>query len=520
MANTSSKKGNGPTDPREREVLKLLREKFDKERDSGKMTSERAETVAGMLDNLDNILGGGDDIGAIMKSLETIESTAKASFEILHYPSYGIDRPPHGSRAAILVEICWVFRLFLLEEKSRRGKSESERKTTLDLITRSADVDKRIYQAGSDDSRAVTVDQEVLRPFGLAVREFAARHHSMLVKPIWSGAAKQTSTNAILYMGPANGRRLVDGICSTIGFELMSIPSGKIFNVARWEQLQKAYLAIFDLRSSACINRAAVAYELGIARTLGKPVIVIVSKEQGIPFDIDVQPLLLSGSSTDKGALAEAIDLATAWKMVRPSSSRKSIVSTIEDVLQRYPIPQADTYVNQTLKQLAKLKVNQDPDSVSSMLKALISFLKEDRLMLIHPVWPPCYSNPGRRRLFHVMPFQPKQWANEIAQRVESICKAVGVQYVRGDKVKDNNIIGSIWKEINLASHVLVDLTNFNENVALELGIAHTLGRPTVMVGQGDTVKRLFPMIAKLRFYPYENASSVQLDNAVYALIN
>ncbi len=110
------------------------------------------------------------------------------------------------------------------------------------------------------------------------------------------------------------------------------------------------------------------------------------------------------------------------------------------------------------------------------------------------------------------MPFRPK-WADAVAKQVKHACNNAGVQYIRGDEVKHPNVIRSIWEEINRASHVLADLTDFNANVALELGIAHALGRPTLMVGQGDTVKRLFPMIAKERFYPYESAASSRLDS-------
>jgi len=86
---------------------------------------------------------------------------------------------------------------------------------------------------------------------------------------------------------------------------------------------------------------------------------------------------------------------------------------------------------------------------------------------------------------------------------------------VRGDLVSEPHVIRSIWEEICRATHVLVDLTDFNANVALELGIAHTLGRPTLMVGQGYTVELLFPMIAKARFSAYDDASSAQLSDLV-----
>jgi hypothetical protein len=72
------------------------------------------------------------------------------------------------------------------------------------------------------------------------------------------------------------------------------------------------------------------------------------------------------------------------------------------------------------------------------------------------------------------------------------------------------NVIRSIWEEIACATHVVVDLTGFNANVALELGIAHTLGRPCLLVGQDATVKHLFPMIAKQRFFSYMTASDLE----------
>ena len=77
------------------------------------------------------------------------------------------------------------------------------------------------------------------------------------------------------------------------------------------------------------------------------------------------------------------------------------------------------------------------------------------------------------------------------------------------------NFIRSIWEEINQPNHDLVDVTGFNANVALELGITHTIGRPDLTDGQGDTVKRLFPTIAKRRFYPYKCAQSSELDGLV-----
>ena len=91
---------------------------------------------------------------------------------------------------------------------------------------------------------------------------------------------------------------------------------------------------------------------------------------------------------------------------------------------------------------------------------------------------------------------------------------------MRGDRVLDPDVIRSIWKELNLASHVLVDLTDFNLNVTLELGIADALGGQTLIVGQGDAVDRLFATIAKRRFQRYEQASGAELRDQVVQFLS
>jgi nucleoside 2-deoxyribosyltransferase len=507
------KRGDRALDPRDANIMQLLRDKLKSEEESGRVTAGRAQTLSDLLDDFGKAMGsGGEDIQSLMTRVEDMRSKAEAQFANLHYLSHGVERPPEGSRAAQLVELCWSLRLFLLEEMNRSGKSEGDSKKALDFNVRAAGVDKRIYEAGGNDAFAIVVDKEALRPFASEVREFSARHHPLLARPIWSGARTQVDTNAVLFAGSSKTRELASKVCRQLGLELMSQPKGAAVASARWKQLQKANATIFDLSMRDGPARAAVAYELGIARTLGKPVLVLAKDDQEIPFDVDVDPVLLSGSAADIRVLAEAIDQALVWTMIRPRSS--AVAATIENVLNKYSIPHEDTYANQTLKQLQRLSSDPDPVAVNAGLKSLVKYIGDDRLMLIHPVWPPVYPQPGKVRLFHVMPFRPK-WADTAAKRVESACAAAGVVYVRGDRVSEPNVIRSIWEEINRATHVLVDMTGFNANVALELGIAHTLGRPTLMVGQGETVNRLFPMIAKLRFYPYAKATDSALSAQV-----
>ncbi|MEZ4849184.1 MAG: hypothetical protein R3B93_11315 [Bacteroidia bacterium] len=99
----------------------------------------------------------------------------------------------------------------------------------------------------------------------------------------------------------------------------------------------------------------------------------------------------------------------------------------------------------------------------------------------------------------------------QLQKRLASACKDHGITYIRGDECEDPDIIRLIWEEIAQASHVLIDLTGLSTNVALELGIAHALGRPYLMVGQRtniperSVVQTVFPMISKLRFDLYDH---------------
>ena len=54
---------------------------------------------------------------------------------------------------------------------------------------------------------------------------------------------------------------------------------------------------------------ATAAYELGLAFALGKPVVVVATGDERLPFDIDLSPVTLDGED-DTALLQQAIDEA------------------------------------------------------------------------------------------------------------------------------------------------------------------------------------------------------------------
>lgn len=125
----------------------------------------------------------------------------------------------------------------------------------------------------------------------------------------------------------------------------------------------------------------------------------------------------------------------------------------------------------------------------------------------VNPIFGPASYAVDPRLAFVLMPF-----TNDLTKIFNGVIKpsieSAGLQLVckRADDIKSNRtIIQDIWKSICEARVVIADMTGFNANVMYELGIAHTLGKETILIYQksGD-VK--FPFdLAHIRRIEYSN---------------
>lgn len=125
----------------------------------------------------------------------------------------------------------------------------------------------------------------------------------------------------------------------------------------------------------------------------------------------------------------------------------------------------------------------------------------------VNPIFGPASYAVDPHLAFVLMPF-----TDELTQIFNVVIKpsveSAGQQLVckRADDIKSNRtIIQDIWKSICEARVVIADMTGFNANVMYELGIAHTLGKETILIYQStDEVK--FPFdLAHIRRIEYSN---------------
>ena len=135
--------------------------------------------------------------------------------------------------------------------------------------------------------------------------------------------------------------------------------------------------------------------------------------------------------------------------------------------------------------------------------------IKMTSLVQINPLFGPASYSVDERLVFVLMPFA--EGLNRIYQTIiKPTIESVGLVCRRADDYKTSRaIIQDIWKAICEARIVIADLTDLNPNVMYELGIAHTVGKETVLIYQrpGKDIKFPFDLI-HIRRIEYENTAT------------
>jgi hypothetical protein len=91
-------------------------------------------------------------------------------------------------------------------------------------------------------------------------------------------------------------------------------------------------------------------------------------------------------------------------------------------------------------------------------------------------------ARPDSRRAFVIMPFAPEF---EAVFRDLITPALAGYDVARADtRFDERSILEKIVTGIHDADLVIADITNTNANVMYELGVAHSLGKPTIMLAQ------------------------------------
>lgn len=141
------------------------------------------------------------------------------------------------------------------------------------------------------------------------------------------------------------------------------------------------------------------------------------------------------------------------------------------------------------------------------MLHSSSDDARGDGWLRVRPIFgEPMLQTQFQADVFMIMPFRP-QFNAIYEQVVRPVVSELNLTIKRGDEFSSVTgvIMQEVWAAINACRLVIVETTEINANVYYELGIAHTLGKPAILLSQATDVKD-FPFdIRHLRFNVYEN---------------
>lgn len=406
--------------------------------------------------------------------------------------------PLAGSRGDRVLAALQDLKLFVAAAGSAYGVADGDREHAFELTRRIARLTTRISEAGSDEEALARIETDEARGLAHEVRVFARRAHVALARPVWAHRNVQADPDRVFFSGPATVHAAFARVASRLSVEAnQPLPVGADFAERRWQDLRTANIAIFDLSG----GDPQVYYELGIALVLGTELVLLARENTVLHFDV-AQNVRHYAAPEELDALLHEEITGALYGLQAMGGRTDSLAATLAYAT-RLAAADGDNPLLRIACQMLE-KASGSPVRFHAALKAFNGYLGVREHELLFPRWPVRYASPLEQRCFIVMPFRP-----ELEGAYAAIAHAAdhhGVRYVRGDVAEGQQIIESIWEEICRATHITADLTGLNPNVCLELGIAHTLGRPTLLVAREGTEHQLherLPSVAKWRCHTY-----------------
>jgi len=492
----------GPAEPRQDAdsmlamMLPMLEARLEQDRRSGRVAQIRYEALKSVLAQLRELTARSDTrIADPAVKMDRVKALMQVVAEMMKERGGGANEPPPGTRAAALARRLADIEAAVGMERFSRFCGEREGDVVHRLITRAARSVAPLVATGRDDDRALAHEAEVVRPLAAEARRHLLRHHVMLAWPFWGAPSGAASPNSLHYAGGEGTWRSVSAAAASRRLRVRQSPAGADVADARWESISSSVVGVYDLTMADSRDRAAVCLELGIARSLGRPVVVLSPGSGALPFDIDVVSVALTGDAGDAARIGDALDDAIYGEPSRVLPHAFEATAARARELWSHGQP----YAGALLKGLEETRG--DATATAAVLGSLLRTVP-DAPSLIYPVWPPSYPAAETRFCFHVMPLS-QPWSEKVQNVCRAACGDAGVGYRPGDEARDPDIIRAIWDDICRATQVLVDLTGFNANVALEFGISCALGKKVLLTAQKGTVEKLFPMAAKMRVTQY-----------------
>lgn len=126
--------------------------------------------------------------------------------------------------------------------------------------------------------------------------------------------------------------------------------------------------------------------------------------------------------------------------------------------------------------------VLKDSKKLASILE-IIEGIEKVKTIQIQPIFQKRQFVFDDKLIFVLMPFS-EPWSDRIWAKLKEILESNKLKTERADNRHGPIIMEDIWCGIMEARIIICDTTGWNPNVFYELGIAHTIGKPVILLSQ------------------------------------
>jgi len=488
--------------------------------DSGELRGERAHATKAWLAEVEDMARAHQNgESSPSDTLAAIGRIYRKRQDMIHDSGADLaEHQPEGSRARTLGQFIQLIKTQVTRQAMGVAVGQT-RKAYIQLFT---DIGHCIQplQSLPDDAAALGFERTELRPLAMQTHELAVLPHLVLARPFWECPPVDASANAVFFSGADDLLAVLRTVLDMQRLDLARNRSGRYYGQARWDLIRASHVCVFDWRAhardlgtrdpGAAALQAGIGYELGLALSLGKPVVIVARPGQAMPFDIDIEPIRLDDAPEDnEHMLAEAIDHAL-YEVQRTADDgclgeTRQMFLALAEQLDKTHVFEGMGWLNADL-------VN---DSVGFQSAALQMIRGVDEVALLTPAWAsPELADPPA--LFHVTPFS-LPWSNAGRSAIQHACAQAGVVHTDGETANDSRILQRIWDGIYRAQWIVADVTDLNPNVFIELAMAHALGRKSLIVeqardGQPPPGIRNLEKIEFMRYDDFDDLTRIVTD--------
>ena len=176
------------------------------------------------------------------------------------------------------------------------------------------------------------------------------------------------------------------------------------------------------------------------------------------------------------------------------------------------------TYVNLQLDENGKIVITQK--RITHIAKEETpEVATEPKLMTVTPVFRTREIKLEKDLCFVLMPFKPS-FTRLYKGKIKPTVEACGLKCLRADDLfSPTPILEDVWIHIYKSNVIIADVTGRNPNVFYEIGIAHTVGKPVIIITQ-DKADIPFD-VSQFRYFLYSDDThgwETLCDNVTSAL--